>query len=255
MDDLTIVRQLADSGTAPKASHLFQPKAAIRSRKLTGFGNTEVQGKNYLFVSGIVQTYVSKKDQFGNPRRRFLDAGQNPDDGVVIYYWLAEKPSSEFSLTILDNAGNEIRSFMSKTENGNGNDDDKTPKIPAIAGLNRFVWDMRVDEATKLEAKGGDQPATTGPRVVPGDYTLRLTVGPETHEQPFKIVPDPRHATTAEEFQTQYDLLLQVRDKLSETNDAINRVRRVRDQVDGWVERAKGSEGREEAGRCRSGAQ
>ncbi|MEX2315227.1 MAG: glycosyl hydrolase, partial [Thermomicrobiales bacterium] len=241
MDDLTLVRQLAESGTAPKPVYLFQPKDAIRSKKLTGFGNTEVKGKNYIFVSGIVQTYVSKKDQFGNPRRRFLDAGQNPDDGAVIYYWLADKPAGEIGLTILDSAGNEARSLKGTTENGAEDKDDKTPKIPAIAGLNRFVWDMRVAEATKLEAKGGDQPATTGPRVVPGDYMLRLTVGGETFEQPLRIVPDPRHQTTAEELQEQHDLLLQIRDKLSETNDAINRVRRVREQVDGWVERAKGS--------------
>ena len=242
LDDLTIVRQMAESGTAPKASHLFQPKDTIRSRKLTGFGNTEVKGKNYLFVSGIVQTYVSTKDQFGNPRRRFLDAGQNPDDGVVIYYWLADKPGSDVSLTIFDESGNEIRTFKSKTENGEDNGaGDKTPKIPAIAGLNRFVWDMRVAEATKLDAKGGDQPATTGPRVVPGEYRMRLTVGSDTHEQALRIVPDPRHETTPDEFQEQFDLLLQVRDKLSETNDAINRVRTIREQVDGWVERAKGS--------------
>ncbi|HEX5164361.1 MAG TPA: glycosyl hydrolase, partial [Thermomicrobiales bacterium] len=239
MDDLTIVRQLAETGTSPKGSHLFQPTDAIRSRKLTGFGNTEVKGKNYLFVSGIVQTYIPIIDQYGNKRRRFLDAGQNPDDGVAIYYWLADKPGSQIELAILDSAGNEVRSFKSKPENGNN--DDKTPTIPAIAGLNRFVWDMRVDEATKLEAKGGDQPSTAGPRVVPGEYRLRLTVGGDTHEQPLRIVPDPRHATTAEEFQQQFDLLLQIRDKLSETNDAINRVRRVRDQLDSWVERAKGS--------------
>ena len=240
MDDLTIVHQLAESGTATKPSHLFTPKDAIRSKKLTGFGNTEVKGKNYLFASGIVQTYVSKKDQFGNPRRRFLDAGQNPDDGVVIYYWLADKPGGEISLTILDNAGDEVRSFKSKAENGTDTDD-KTPTIPAIAGLNRFVWDMRVNEATKLDAKGGDQPATTGPRVVPGEYRLRLTAGGETHEQSLRIVADPRHATTVEEFRAQHDLLLQARDKLTETNDAINRVRRVREQVDGWVARAAGS--------------
>jgi photosystem II stability/assembly factor-like uncharacterized protein len=241
LDDLTLIRQLANRGISTSPSFLFQPKDAIRSRKLTGFGNTEVQGKNYIFVSGIVQTYVPIKDQYGNNRRRFLDAGQNPDDGVVLYYWLADKPSGEISLTILDSAGNEVRSFRSKTENGNNDSNDKTPKIPAIAGLNRFVWDMRVPEATKLEAKGGDQAAATGPRVIPGDYVARLTVGSETHEQPFRIVPDPRHTTTADEFQQQYDLLLQIRDKLSETNDAINRVRRVREQIDDWVERAKGS--------------
>jgi photosystem II stability/assembly factor-like uncharacterized protein len=243
LDDLTLIRQLAAEDASSQGMHLFRPKDAIRSKRLTGFGNTEVKGRNYLFVGGIVQTYVVKKDASDQSRRLFLDAGNNPADGVVVYYWLKEKPKEEISLTFLDSRGNEIRTFRSKVEDETAKDeeDDKEPSIPAVEGLNRFVWDMRYLDATKLDAKGGDQPGTAGPRVVPGDYQARLAVGNATSIQPFSIVQDPRYATTQDEYQAQLDLLLRIRDKLSETNAAINRIRAMRAQVDGWVERAKGS--------------
>jgi len=240
MDDLTLVRQLARDSSATGVQ-LFQPKDTVRKKMLLGFGNTEVPGKNYLFVGGIVQTYVTKMDASGQKRRQFLDAGHNPDDGVVLYYALPDKPSEPISLTFLDSHGNEIRTFASNAENGGDESkDDKEPKIPAVAGLNRYVWDMRYPDSTKLDAKG-DQPATTGPRVVPGEYEARLTVGGETQAQRFTIVMDPRNDASAEYLVAQRDLLRQISNKLSETNVAINGIRKVREQADGWAERSKGS--------------
>jgi hypothetical protein len=238
MDDLTLLRQLAGEEQASGA-RLFKPKDTIRKKLLLGFGNTETPGKNYLFVGGIVQTYVTKDDASGQKRRQFLDAGSNPDEGVVVYYALDGKPSEPITLAFFDSAGTEIRSFQSKTEGDNGKDD-KEPKIPAVAGLNRFVWNMRYPDATKLDAKG-DQPSTAGPQVVPGEYEARLTVGGETHSQRFNIVMDPRNDARAEDLQAQLDLLLQIRDKLSETNVTLNGLRKVREQANSWAERAKES--------------
>ena len=69
---------------------------------------------------------------------------------------------------------------------------------------------------------------------------MRLTVGDATQEQPVTIAPDPRSAATADDFRAQEALQLQIRDKLSETNEAIVQLRAVRDQVDLWVKRAEG---------------
>ncbi len=241
LDDLTLVRQLAGEAE-PGKPHLFRPKDTVRSKRLSGFGNTEVPGRNYLFVGGIVQTYVPVKDHWGQTRRRFLDAGNNPDDGVVFYYALPEEPKEPISLMVLDADGNEVRTFRSKPKNGGENEDTKEAFVPAVAGLNRFVWDMRHPDAVKLEAKGGDQPATAGPRAIPGEYEARLTVGDTTSSQRFTILKDPRYPASQEDLQAQLDFLMKVRDKLSETNAAINRIRSAREQIDRWVERTKGME-------------
>jgi photosystem II stability/assembly factor-like uncharacterized protein len=237
MDDVTLIRQLADV-TPGNAPHLFAPKDTVRTKRLAGFGNQEAPGRNYMFVGGMVHTYVVRTDESGQKRKVFIDAGNNPEDGVVLAYWLPEAPTTPISLVFLDAEGNEIRSLHSTGAEGVH---EKEPTIPAVQGLNRFVWDMRYPDAVRLSAKGGDQTSTAGPRVVPGEYRARLTVGEAASEVAFHILPDPRSDASMEDFVAQRDLLLQIRDKLSDTNTAINRIRAIREQAEGWATRASGT--------------
>jgi hypothetical protein len=113
------------------------------------------------------------------------------------------------------------------------------PRIPAKAGLNRFAWDLRYPDASRFPElilwSGGLQ----GPTVVPGTYQARLTVGGRSQTQRFEVLKDPRLATTQADYQKRFDLLLEIRDKLTETHDAITTIRDVRDQVKAVAERAK----------------
>jgi len=51
---------------------------------------------------------------------------------------------------------------------------------------------------------------------------------------------DPRLKTTPAEYQQQFDLLMKIRDRVSAANDAVRRIREVRDQIDGAATRARG---------------
>jgi hypothetical protein len=73
--------------------------------------------------------------------------------------------------------------------------------------------------------------SVTGPQAAPGNYTAKLTAGGQTLATSFELRKDPRLATTQEEFNKQVSLLLQIRDKLSETHGAITRIRDVRKQT------------------------
>ena len=79
--------------------------------------------------------------------------------------------------------------------------------------------------------------STTGPRVSPGKYTVRLTVDGKTQTQSFEVKKDPRLDTTPEDYAQQLSLSLQVRDKLSDTNDAVIRIRELRKQLDDYAKR------------------
>src|SRR5262249_3771808 len=72
---------------------------------------------------------------------------------------------------------------------------------------------------------------TDGPRAVPGDYQVRLTVLGKAYTAPLKIVPDARISVTRDDLQKQFDLLLRIRDKVTETDDTINQVRDLREQI------------------------
>ena len=61
---------------------------------------------------------------------------------------------------------------------------------------------------------------TLGPRVLPGTYQAKLTVG----DQPpvttsFEIRQDPRSTSTAADLKAQFDFVTSVHDKLSEVNE------------------------------------
>jgi hypothetical protein len=110
--------------------------------------------------------------------------------------------------------------------------------VTTDAGLNRFVWDMRHADAARFPGMimwAGD---VRGPRAAPGTYQVKLTAGGQTLTQSFEIKRDPRLQTTPEEFQKQLALSLRIRDKLTETHEAVARIRDVKRQLNDLLTRA-----------------
>jgi hypothetical protein len=79
--------------------------------------------------------------------------------------------------------------------------------------------------------------ATTGPRVAPGKYSVKLTVDGQSQTQTFEVKKDPRLETTPDDYARQLSLSLQVRDKLTETNEAVIRIRALKKQLDEYAKR------------------
>jgi hypothetical protein len=84
--------------------------------------------------------------------------------------------------------------------------------------------------------------------VPPGRYQVRLTAGGATLTQPIEVRKDPRVSTDDAAFAKQYELQRRIRDKLTETHDAIARIRDVREQVRGAAARAKSTPAAAEVG-------
>jgi hypothetical protein len=107
---------------------------------------------------------------------------------------------------------------------------------------------MRYPEGSKLDGDERGLSGGAGPKAAPGSYQAQLKVGAqrkvgaqlkvggETFSQSFNIIPDPRVAATQADFEAQFKLSMQIRDKLSAVNEAVNRLRRVRKQVQGLTE-------------------
>ena len=77
-----------------------------------------------------------------------------------------------------------------------------------------------------------------GPTIVPGAYQVRLTASGKSQTQRFEVRKDPRLATTLADYQKRFDLHMKIRDKLSETHEAILEIRDVRDQLKAVAERS-----------------
>src|ERR1035441_10482674 len=110
-------------------------------------------------------------------------------------------------------------------------------RLTAQAGMNRFVWNLRYPDATTFPGLIMWAGSNTGPRASPGKYTVRLTVDGKTQSERFEVKKAPRLETTPEDYARQLSLSLQVRDKLSDTNDAVIRIRELRKQLDEYAKR------------------
>jgi hypothetical protein len=115
--------------------------------------------------------------------------------------------------------------------------DDKKPEkeIKPEAGLNRFVWDLRYEEAHRVpgyylwEYNRGAQ----GPVAAPGHYQVRLTVGSESQTAPLELALDPRVKVTQADLDQQFTLLTHVQEELNHVYDTVNQIQDVRSQLAG----------------------
>ncbi|MGH2491433.1 MAG: hypothetical protein ACRDF9_07980, partial [Candidatus Limnocylindria bacterium] len=242
-------------------AHLFEPKVTVRYRTDMGFPQPPKIGKNYRMTGATMVTYRQREKPTGEKVAINIDAGTNPPSGVLVQYWLRDKAKAEATLAFLDARGKLIREFKSdpkaleedlkpeeapeKTppEGTVQPPPTKDPKVSVVAGLNRFLWNMRYADAAKIEGEGGTWEAfeaqLAGPQVPPGSYRVRLKVAGETLEAPFEIRKDPRIASSQDDLEAQTALALKVNQKLDETHRTINAIRKLKTQLDGWEARAK----------------
>jgi Sortilin, neurotensin receptor 3, len=240
LDDLSQLRQIHDE-LAESSNHLFAPRDTVRMpTDLFGAFWGSPGGKNYHVTFGQNATYYVDEDETGRMRTRILDAGADIERGVRITYLLHEDATGTATLTISDGDGKEIATYSSAVP------EDKKERagnqyIPAKEGMNEFLWEMNYPAGVKMtDTDFHGRPA--GPLAMPGAYRATLTVGDWSMTQPFELVKDPRVTTSDADLAEQFELLLRIQAKLSETATAVNRIRAVRKQIADWTARLDGDE-------------
>ena len=155
----------------------------------------------------------------------------NPPDGAVIDYRLKADAVGPVTLEILDSTGKLVRRFAStdmpeKVDPQALQIDPRWIRpariLPAAAGSHRFVWDLHYPPPEgravyPISAIWRDTPSgPLGPAVMPGTYTVRLTVGGKSIEQPLVVKMDPRVTTPAAGLKQQFELSMQCYDGMDE---------------------------------------
>jgi hypothetical protein len=103
-------------------------------------------------------------------------------------------------------------------------------RVPVEPGLHRVTLDITYPGARRVPGVLGR--GITAPIVPPGRYTIRLTVDGERREREVEVRADPRLRTTPEEYHAQFELMIAIRDKVSEIHDAVNLIRDLRAQIE-----------------------
>jgi photosystem II stability/assembly factor-like uncharacterized protein len=245
LDDITPLEQYTDS-IAQEEAHLFTPAAANHTTfRGFGFGFESNMGKNPpagAVIDYWLKTSLKKKDSDKKDSEKKADAGASDQQPEAEKTGDAEAP--KITLDILDSSGKVIRHFPKKPDEteqdeGFGQRDRNAGTLSADAGLNRFVWDLEYEGATRVPHAPLWGGSTNGPKAVPGNYQVRLTVLGKTYTAPLQIQPDPRLHVTQADLQKQFDLLIQIRDKVTATDDTINQIRDFRDQITAINKRLK----------------
>jgi hypothetical protein len=161
LDNLNAVQETTPT-VAQSAGHLFTVEPAVQ-RRLT---NTKAHTGDMLF------------------------RGENPPNGAIIDYWLAQSATTDsVSITMHDARGAEVARV----------------KPTRTAGVNRVVWNLRLPSLpgppARDDADDDDAPrgAPAGRWVAPGRYTVRLTAGSTVSERAVIVRDDPRVMLTAAE--------------------------------------------------------
>jgi photosystem II stability/assembly factor-like uncharacterized protein len=216
LDDLTPLHQMSDL-IVDAAHHLFQPRATVRLRtEARRFpDDPKYDLVNYERADTTVVSYFPVQGE-----RHYLDAGNNPEAGVLIQYYLREQPESPITLDILSSDGQTtLRSFSPD----------------ARPGLNRFVWNMRLAGVPRVADERLDAwQRDDGPMVLSGSYQVRLAVDGQRQSKTFEIVPDPRIVATPEELRTQFEMLTSIAGQIGAVNEQINRIGTLREQLNAW---------------------
>jgi photosystem II stability/assembly factor-like uncharacterized protein len=209
LDDLTPVREMSKEIEA-KTEHFFEPLPAVRWRYASSaYGSSD-------------------------------GAGKNPPRGAIMTYYRAEKPEGEITLEVLDADGavvrrlsSELRRQYDSPDHPDWNPDSKPkPELKAEAGLNRVSWDLSYGEPEWMpDARFDTGTPRPGPLVVPGDYTLRLTVDGRSISQPLKVKLDPRTSVSQPDLEAQLTFALGVREQLARIVDMVETIRSIREQV------------------------
>jgi photosystem II stability/assembly factor-like uncharacterized protein len=220
LDDISPLRQITPAVGAEPA-HLFKPGDAFR---------------------------VRRNINAGTPFPPEIPHGENPPLGAVIYYHLGSKPTGTITLDISDAAGRVVRHLSSAPIPPYPDPAPRLPDwwiehrqpMPTEVGTNRINWNLRYDEPPAFihwwehvtGAIPGDTPASPeGPLVIPGIYTLKLTVDGKSYTQPLTVKNDPRSPASAADLRAQYELQVKLYEGTKESWDGYHQVDAMRQAI------------------------
>ena len=228
LDDVSPLEQMTDA-VRGSASHLFEPRPAYRFRSTS---------RPNLAPVGAA-------------------AGTNPPYGASINYWLKEaiktaekkeeapeekKRRSPVEVTILDSTGEKIRTIR-----GTGK-----------AGVNRVFWDLAHEPTVEVRIRTtpsgnshiweekrfrgkdrrgiyyyGIDPPRKGSLVVPGTYTVKLTVeGKEVGERKLVVLKDPNSGGTEADVAAAAKISLALYRDINAAARMINELEWTRKQIE-----------------------
>ncbi|HTX75703.1 MAG TPA: hypothetical protein VMD29_05800 [Terracidiphilus sp.] len=184
LDDIVPLRQIAAKAQSIGSSpvYFFEPEDAIRAR------------------------INSNWDQ---PFSIEVPHAQNVPYGAILDYYLSQEPSAPIQLQVFDAHNNLVRTISSTLPPPIEGQwfpaywlaSPESRALSTHLGLNRVNWNLQYNDPPALShdienqmnmVAGYTTPGPHGPQVIPGVYTLKLTVDGHVYTRNVTVVNDPR---------------------------------------------------------------
>lgn len=112
-------------------------------------------------------------------------------------------------------------------------------KFSDFAGSKLYEWDMRYPGFDTFEGMHFYSSPNRGPITIPGIYTASLKMGNDSVSQKFKILKDPRISVSQTDLEKQLDYLLLVRNKVSEANGTVAKIKIFKAEINRVLKKVK----------------
>jgi photosystem II stability/assembly factor-like uncharacterized protein len=192
-DDATVIQQMTPQ-ILDSSAHLFTVRPGLR--------------------------FTSRFTRYGIGDKVFT--GPNPAAGALITYYLKEKidDKADFKIQVFDRDGKLVQDLERPSRE---------------KGLNRIAWNLRLGGPEVRRPPTPEQIAfgggSRGPMVLPGTYTVKMTVGGKTYDQPVEVRMDPGVTTPIAELQETLDMQVKLRDMQTVINTSLRFLDSVKEQL------------------------
>ena len=230
LDDFSPLREIKPT---QNKIQIFTPKDTVRTRLAWSAGSSFTkEGINYGPAFGIGGASEMTVLNNGKKVRRYLDVGENPPNGALIHYFLPADFAGEFELSIFDSKDRLVKAYKVGKNNAVSNN-----SPTATIGLNRFVWNLKHQGPTTLDASLDERKnkplaqksdEIEGPTVAPGRYAVVLQSNGTSIQTHFNVLMDPRLKIAKNALEKQLALLQKLYASLSNLNVAVNQMRQVK---------------------------
>ncbi|HWN09143.1 MAG TPA: hypothetical protein VNO50_07745 [Pyrinomonadaceae bacterium] len=182
--------------------------------------STIVNSNAHLFPVRPGLRFASFFTRYGIGDKVFT--GPNPPYGALITYYLKDKldDKATFKIQILDESGKLVQELNRPSRE---------------KGLNRVSWNLRYGGAEVRRPPSAEETAfgssPRGPQVLPGSYTVKLTVGDRTLSETVDVRLDPTINVALADLQAQLELQIKLRDMQSATNTTLRFLDSVEEQL------------------------
>ena len=212
LDNITPLRQASSAAKSGNPFRLFAPAPAFRI----------------------------DNDSFpGTPLPPEEPTAENPPAGAMIDYFL-KAPANKITLEIFDSQQKLVRRFSSEDQHP-----EKHPPVPIAErwfpkpavlqnspGMHRLVWNLAWGNSGESSPDDDSEYRNpSGPKAMPGNYTVKLTVDGKPETQVLKVVMDPRSSATKEVLQRQLELGQQIFGETLEARRALAEISSVQKQL------------------------